>query len=57
MLVKQLYIVLLFFYVFNQITVEEDCHVVYALSAKIKSECLTKTIDGELIDISKLEMN
>ena len=23
----------------------------------IKNECLTKTIDGEMIDISKLEMN
>ena len=57
MLMKQLYIAVQYFYVLNQITLEEDCHVVYAPSANTKSECLTKTIDGELIDISKLEMN
>ena len=57
MLMKQLYIAVRYFYVLNQITLEEDCHVVYAPSANTKSAYLTKTIDGKLIDISKLEMN
>ena len=57
MLMKQLYIAVQYFYVLNQITLEDDCHVVYAPSANTKSEYLTKTIDGELIDINKLEMN
>ena len=57
MLMKKLYIAVRYFYVLNQITLEEDCQAVYAPSTHIKSKCLTKTIDGELIDISKLEMN
>ena len=57
MLMKQLYIAVQYFYVLNRITLEEDCHVVHAPSSTTKSECLTKTIDGELINISKLEMN
>ena len=56
-LMKQLYIAVQYFYVLNQITLEEDCHVIYAPSANTKSEYLTKTIDGELININKLEMN
>ena len=54
---KQLYIAVQYFYVLNHITLEEDCHIVYAQSANTKNEYLTKTIDGELIDINKLEMN
>ena len=57
MLMNQLYIAVLYVYVLNQITLEEDCHLVYAPSANTKSECWTKTIDGKLINISKLEMN
>ena len=57
MLIKQSYIAVRYFYALNQITQEEDCHVAYAPSANTKSECLTKTIDGELINISKLELN
>ena len=57
LLMKQLYIDVRYFYVLNRITLEEDCHVVYAPSVNTKSEYLTKTIDGELIDISKLKMN
>ena len=57
MFMRQLYIVVWYFCVLNQITLEENCHVIYAPSANTKSECLTKTIDGELIDISKFEMN
>ena len=57
MLMKQLYIALQYFYVFNRITLEDDCHVVYVPSADTKSEYLTKTIDGGLININKLEMN
>ena len=45
MLMKQLYIAVRYFYVRNQITLEEDCYVVYAPSTKTKNECLTKTID------------
>ena len=57
MSMKQLYIVVQYFYVLNWITLEDDCHVVYAPSANTKSEYLTKTIDEELININKLEMN
>ena len=57
MLMKQLYIVVRYFYALNIITLEDYCHVVYAPSANTQSEYLTKTIDGELIDSNKLEMN
>ena len=57
MLMKQLYIAVWYFYILNPITLGEDCKAVYAPSVNTKSERLTKTIDGELIDISKLEMN
>ena len=57
MLMKQLYNVVQYFYVLNQITLKEDCQVVYAPSTNTKSEYLTKTIDEELIDINKFEMN
>ena len=57
MLMKQLYIVVQYVHVLNRITLEVDCHIVYAQSANTKSNYLTKTIDGELIDINKLEMN
>ena len=46
MLMKQLYIVVRYFYVLNRITLENDCHVVYALSANTQNEYLTKTIDA-----------
>ena len=57
MLMKQLYITVRYFYVLNPVTLEDDCHVVYAPSANAQSEYLTKTIDGDLIDINKSEMN
>ena len=57
MLMKQLYIAVQYFYVLNRIAMEEDCHIVYAPSASTKSEYLTKTFDGELININKLEIN
>ena len=57
MLMKQLYIAVRYFYVLNRITLEEDYHVVFAPSANTKSEYLTKIIDGELININKLEIN
>ena len=56
MLMKQLYIVVQYFDVLNQITLEDDCHVVYAPSANTKSEYLTKPIDEKLINNDKLEM-
>ena len=55
MLMKKLCIAMQYFYILNQITLVEYCLVVYASSAIIKSECLTKAIDEELIGISKLE--
>ena len=57
MLMKQLYIAVQYVFVLKRITLEDDCHVVYAPSTNTKSECLTKIIDGELIDINKLEIN
>ena len=57
MLMKQLYIAVWYFYVLNRITLEESYQSIYALSTTAKSEYLTKTIGGELIDIKKLEMN
>ena len=57
MLMKQLYIAVRYLYVLNQITLEEDCQVVYEPSINTRSEYLTKTIDEKLIDISKLGMN
>ena len=57
MLLKQLYIAVQYFYVINQITLEEDYQAVYTPVTTTKSDYLTKTIDGELIGINKLEMN
>ena len=57
MLIKKLYIIVRYFYVLNRITLEDDCNVLYAPSANTKSEYLTRTVDGELIGINKLEMN
>ena len=36
MLMKQFYIVVWYFYILDQITLEEDCHVVYAKSTNKK---------------------
>ena len=57
MLMKQLYIDVRYSCVFNQITLEEDCQAIYAPFTNTKSEYLSKKIDGELININKLEMN
>ena len=57
MLMKQLYIAVRYFYIINQIILEEDCQTIYTPTTTTKSDYLTKTIDGELIDINKLEMN
>ena len=57
MLMKQLYIAVRYFCVLNQITLEKDYQAIYALSVTTKNEYLTKIINGELIDINKLEMN
>ena len=40
-----------YFYILNQITLKDDCHIVYAPSTNTQSEYLTKTIDDKLIDI------
>ena len=57
MLMKQLYITVRYFYVLNKITLEEGYQAIYAPSTNTKSGYLTKTIDGESIDINKLEVN
>ena len=57
MLMKQLYIAVQYFYTVNWITLEESYQAIYTPTATTKVDCLTKTIDGELIDINKLEMN
>ena len=36
---------------------EEDYQAIYSLTITTRSDHVTKTIDGELIDINKLEMN
>ena len=58
MLIKQLYIAVQNFYIINRITLEEeDYQAIYTTTVTTKSDYLTKTIDGELIDINKLKMN
>ena len=57
MLMKQLYITVQYFYITNQLTLEEDYQAIYTPTATTQRNYLTKTIDGELIDINKLEMN
>ena len=57
MLMKQLYIAVKYFYVLNWITLVEDYQTIYTPITTTKSDYLTKTIDGELIDIGKLEMS
>ena len=36
---------------------EEDYQAIYPPTTTTRSDYVTKTIDGELIDINKLEMN
>ena len=48
---------LLYSYILNRITLEEDYQAVYTPTTTTNSEYLTKTIDGERIDINKLGMN
>ena len=57
MLMKQLYIAVRYFYTTNRLTMEEDYQAMYLPTTTTRSDYLTKTIDGELIDINKLEMN
>ena len=57
MLMKQLCIAVQYFYVTNWLTLEEDYQAIYTPTTTTISDYLTKTIDGELNDINKLEMN
>ena len=57
MSMKQLYIVVRYFYITNRLTMEEDYQAIYTPTATTRSDYLTKTINGELIYINKLEMN
>ena len=56
-LMKQLYIAVQYFYIINRIYLEEDYQAIYTPTVTTKSDYLNKTIDGELIDNNKLEMN
>jgi len=57
MLTKQLYIAVQYFYITNLLIMEEDYQAIYPSTITTRSDYVTKTIDGELIDINKLEMN
>ena len=57
MLMKQLYIAVRYFYITNRLTIEEDYQAIYPPTTTTISDYLTKTINGELNDINKLEMN
>ena len=57
MLMKQLYIAVQYFYITNRLTLEEDYQAIYTPTVTTKSDYLTKTINGELININKLELN
>ena len=56
MLMKQLYIAVRYFYVTNRLTMEVDYQAIYPLTTTTRSDYVTKTINGELIDSNKLEM-
>ena len=57
MLMKQLYVAVRYFYITNQLTMEEDYQAIYPPTTTTRSDYVTKTVDGEFIDINKLEMN
>ena len=46
-----------YFYITNRLTMKEDYQAIYPPTTTTRSDYVTKTIDGELIDINKLEMN
>ena len=54
---KKLYVAVQYFYITNWFTLEEDYQNIYISTTNTKSDYLIKTIDGEIIDINKLEMN
>ena len=51
MLMKQLYIAVRYFYITNRLTMEKYYQAIYLPTTTTGSDYLTKTIDGELIDI------
>ena len=57
MLMKQLYIAVQWFHIINQMIMKEDCQAIYTPTTTTKSDHLTKTIDGELININKLKID
>ena len=57
MLMKKLYIVVRYFYITNRLTMEEDYQAIYPSTITTRNDYVTKTIDGELIDINQLEIN
>ena len=57
MLMKELYIDVQYLYITNWLTLEKDYQAIYTPTETTKNNYLTKTIDGELININKLELN
>ena len=57
MLMKQLYIAVQYFYITYQIILGKISRTIYTLTKTAKSNYFTKTIQGELININKLELN
>ena len=56
-LTKQLYITVRYFYITNRLTMEEDYQAIYPPTTATRKDYVTTIIDGEMIDINKLEMN
>ena len=57
MLMKQLYIYAVqYFYITNQLTMEEDYQTIYPSTTTTRSDYVTKINDGELIDIREVQI-
>ena len=56
MLMKQLYIAVRYFYITNRLTMKGDYQAIYPPTTTTKSDYLTRTIAGKLIDIDKMEI-
>ena len=57
MLMKQLYIAVQYLFITDRLTMEGYYKAIYPPTTTTRSDYVTTTIDGEMIDINKLEMN
>ena len=57
MLMKQLYIAVWYFYITNWPILGKIIRAIYTPTKITKNNYFTKTVQGELIDINKLELN